>query len=71
MSNFSFKGDTLYRLIPSGEGGQIYSSPPDSLMGGCNIMGYQLLYRDMYILIPFCMFGVRGECLPLFAMREQ
>lgn len=38
MSNFSFKGAILYRLIPSGV--QNYS-PPDSLIGVYNITGHR------------------------------
>ena len=38
MSNFSFMGDTLYRLIPS-RGIDLFI-PPDSLMGGYNITGH-------------------------------
>jgi len=37
MSNFSFKGDALYRLIPSG-GIDLFISP-DSLMGGIQYHG--------------------------------
>jgi len=40
MSNFCFKGDTLYRLIPS-EGIDLFI-PPDSLMGEYNITGHRL-----------------------------
>ena len=39
MSNFSFKGYTLYRLIPSREIDLFI--PPDSLMGGYNITGHR------------------------------
>jgi len=35
MSNFSFKGDTLYRLIPS-EGIDLFITP---VLGGYNITG--------------------------------
>jgi len=38
MSDYSFKGDTLYRFIPSG--GIDLFIPPDSLMGGYNITGH-------------------------------
>jgi len=41
MSNFSFKGDTLYQLIPSG--GIELGIPPFSLMGGYNITGHRRL----------------------------
>ena len=39
MSNFSFKGDPVYRLILS-RGIDLFI-PPDSLMGGYNIMGHR------------------------------
>jgi len=39
ISNFIFKGDTIYRVIPSGGIGDRLIHPPDSLMGGYNITG--------------------------------
>jgi len=41
VSNFSFNGDTLYRLIPSGARDLFIPRTPDSLMGGYNITGHR------------------------------
>ena len=38
MYNFSFKGDTLYRLIPSGDR---FIHPPDSIIERYNITGHR------------------------------
>src|SRR6218665_3014083 len=53
MSNFSFKGDTLYRMIPSG--GIDLFIPTDSLIGGYNITGHTpapiTLYRHLFLVL--------------------
>src|SRR6218665_4040276 len=50
MSNFSFKGDTLYRSIPS-RGIDLFI-PPDSLMGGYNITGHQPFHPLLWFPHP-------------------
>ena len=45
MSNFSFKGGTLYRLIPSA--GIDLFIPLDSLMGGYNITGHRQIAESL------------------------